>query len=254
MTTRPPGSFSWVDLGTPDVAAAAAFYGTLFGWTAHVSPLPDAGGYTILNKDGQAVAGAGPLSDDDQPTAWSSYVATDDADAVAERVGAAGGKVLMAPTDVLEQGRMAVFLDRAGAAFSVWQPGRNGGAQLFDSPGSLYWNELTTRDVTGSKEFYGAVFGWGAKDSPMGDYSYTEWELAGRSVGGMMPMVGDEWPADLPAHWMVYFAVADCDASAARSAELGGRVSVPPTDTPQGRFAVLNDPHGAFFSVIAPAS
>ncbi len=67
----------------------------------------------------------------------------------------------------------------------------------------------------------------------------------------MMAMVGDEWPADLPAHWMVYFAVADCDTTAARAAELGGVVSVPPNDLPMGRFAVLNDPQGGFFSVIA---
>lgn len=49
---------------------------------------------------------------------------------------------------------------------------------------------------------------------------------------------------------MVYFAVDDADATAARATELGGSVSVPATDTPFGRFAVLNDPQSAFFSVI----
>jgi hypothetical protein len=191
-----------------------------------------------------------------QPTAWSTYMGTDDADAVAARVEAAGGKVLVAPFDVMDQGRMAVFLDATGAPFSVWQPMAMPGAELFNEPGSLSWNELTTRDPEAAKAFYGAVFGWTANDQE-GPYPYTVWQLGDRQVGGMMPMVGDEWPADLPAHWMVYFAVAvavavaDYDTGAARAAELGGAVSVPPTDLPTGRFAVLNDPQGAFLPVIA---
>ena len=67
----------------------------------------------------------------------------------------------------------------------------------------------------------------------------------------MMPMVGDAWPADLPPHWMVYFAVEDTDATASRCEELGGRVPQTPFDTPQGRAAVLTDPEGAVFSIIA---
>jgi uncharacterized protein len=62
--------------------------------------------------------------------------------------------------------------------------------------------------------------------------------------------VGDMWPAELPNHWMVYFAVTDTDAVAARCTELGGQVPVPPTDIPVGRFAVLNDPQGGHFSII----
>lgn len=250
MTATAPGTPNWVDLGTSDLAAATAFYPALFGWTAHVSPDPAAGGYTIFNKDGRPVAGAGPLFTPGQPTAWSTYLATDDADAVTTRVEAAGGKVLTAPFDVMDQGRMGVFLDPTGAAFGVWQPMSMGGAELFNAPGALAWIELTTRDPERAKEFYGAVFRWTADDLPMGPVTYTMWELDGRRLGGMMPMVGDVWPADMPAHWMIYFAVDDCDAAAERAAELGGTVSVPPTDIPNGRFALLNDPQGAHFSII----
>ncbi|MBJ7522389.1 MAG: VOC family protein, partial [Solirubrobacteraceae bacterium] len=59
------------------------------------------------------------------------------------------------------------------------------------------------------------------------------------------------WPAEIPAHWMVYFAVENTDATVAHAKELGGTVSVEPFDLPVGRFAVLHDPHGALFSVIA---
>jgi len=66
-----------------------------------------------------------------------------------------------------------------------------------------------------------------------------------------MPIAAEE--ADRPPSWGVCFAVADSDATAARSVELGGTVTVPPSDTPVGRFAVLSDPQGASFAVIVPA-
>ncbi|MCU0313376.1 MAG: hypothetical protein MUC84_04860, partial [Solirubrobacteraceae bacterium] len=69
---------------------------------------------------------------------------------------------------------------------------------------------------------------------------------------GMLRMT-EEWPPEVPAHWMVYVAVEDCDAACAQARELGGTVSVEPHDIPVGRFAVLGDPQGAFFSVIAMA-
>jgi uncharacterized protein len=250
MTSPAPGTPIWVDLGTTDLEDAKRFYGGLFGWTAHVSPEPEAGGYTIFNKDGKPVAGAGPVFTPEQPTAWATYIGVEDADATAARVESAGGKVLMTPFSVMDQGRMATFLDQAGAAFSVWQPMAMPGAQLFNVPGAMVWNELTTKDPADSKEFYGAVFGWTGEDSQGGPFPYTTWKLEERPVAGMMAMVGEEWPADLPPHWMVYFAVEDCDAAAARVAELGGVVSVPPTDIPWGRFSVINDPQGGVFSVI----
>jgi hypothetical protein len=83
---------------------------------------------------------------------------------------------------------------------------------------------------------------------------YTEFQVHGRSIAGMMAMVGDAWPAELPDHWMIYFTVDDCEATCERIRELGGSVSVPPTDIPTiGRFAVAGDPAGAFFAVITMA-
>jgi uncharacterized protein len=249
MTAPTPGVPNWVDLGTADLDAAKRFYTRLFGWTAHVSG-DDYGGYTIFNLDGRPVAGAGPLFGEGQPTAWSTYIATDDADAVAVRVAAAGGKVLVPPFDVMEQGRMAAFLDQAGAPFSVWQPGTMPGAEVFDVPGAATWNELTTRDVAGSTAFYGAVFGWTARPSSMEGVPYAVWETNGRMIAGMQPMLGAAWPDDLAPHWMIYFAVRHCDESADLARGLGGRIVQPPTSFPMGRYAVLRDPQGGTFSIL----
>jgi hypothetical protein len=60
-------------------------------------------------------------------------------------------------------------------------------------------------------------------------------------------------PAEVPAHWLVYFAVEDTDATVAKAADLGATTLVPPTDIPPGRFSVLTDPDGATFAVIKMA-
>lgn len=251
--TPPSGTPSWVDLATPDLDGARTFYSALFGWTPIPSPEPEAGGYTNFLLDGKAVAGVGPIMGEQQPPAWTTYIATDDVDETTNLVEKAGGRVLVPPIDVMKYGRMAVFMDPTGAAIAAWQSGTHTGAQLVNVPGSLTWNELATRDPESAKTFYGEVFGWAAVDSTMGQVEYTTWKLGNRDVGGMMAMIGEEWPDDLPPHWMVYFAVEDTDATVAEAIELGGSVSVPPTDLPVGRFAVIGDPQGAFFSVIAMA-
>jgi predicted enzyme related to lactoylglutathione lyase len=248
-----PGTPSWVDLASPDPEASARFYGGLFGWTAtDPGPVEESGGYRMLQRDGRNVAGLGPTQAESQPAMWTTYVATDDADGVAARVREAGGQILMEPFDVLGAGRMAVFADPAGAFISIWQPQTHHGADVVNEPGSLCWNELATRDIDQAKAFYRAAFGWDGDTNAYGDTPYTEWKLGGRTVGGMIAM-NDQWPADVPSHWMVYFAVEDVDAAAARVDELGGKVSVPPSDTPAGRFAVVHDPHGAVFSIITLA-
>lgn len=250
MTAPTPGAPNWVDLGTADVEDAKRFYTALFGWTAHVSG-DEYGGYTIFNLNGRPAAGVGPLFGAGQQTAWSTYIATTDADDVAARVEAAGGKVLVAPFDVMEQGRMAAFLDQAGAPFSVWEPGTMPGAEVFDVPGALTWNELTTRDVDGSTAFYHSIFGWTARRSSMAGSPYVLWECDGLTIAGMQPMIGREWPDDLPPHWMIYFAVRDCDESARVARGLGGRIVRTPTTFPMGRYAILEDPQGGIFSILA---
>ena len=103
-------------------------------------------------------------------------------------------------------------------------PNQHTGAQVANEPGTYCWSELITTDLDASKAFYGAVFGWGAEEQgpPGGPPAYTEWKLAGRSIGGMMQKSPD-MPAEMPPSWGVYFAVADTDATVAKAQELGGQ-------------------------------
>ena len=241
---------SWVDLSSSDAAASREFYGSLFGWDVQVNPDPEYGGYAIARLGGHDAAGIGPAMDPNAPTAWNLYIGTEDIEALAQRVAAAGGTVVMAPFDVGEQGRMAVFRDTVGAFISAWQGTRMGGFQT-DAPNSFGWAELNARGVEAALPFYAAIFGWTAKQSEMGEGQppYNELQLDGRSIAGaweMNPMV----PAEVPSYWQVYFAVDDVDAAFKKALELGAKEQVAPTEYPGGQFAIVTDPQGASFGLI----
>ena len=107
----PAGTPCWVDVSVDDVSKAIAFYQALFGWEIQAGG-PEVGGYAIAHHHGRIVAGLGPkFGSPDAPSAWTTYLAADDADAVAEKVKAAGGQVVQGPMDVMEEGRMAVAFD-----------------------------------------------------------------------------------------------------------------------------------------------
>ncbi len=212
-TTTSPGCRRGSTSAAPSPQGAADFYGALFGWDAPEGP-PETGGYRVAMVGDRAVAGIGEQQNPGPPV-WATYIAVENADETVAKVLAAGGQVIVPAMDVLDVGRMAVFTDSGRArSFSVWQAGHPSRApQLVNEPGTWSWSELLTTDLEASKGFYGDVFGWTAEThgaGPMGEY--TEWQVGGRSVGGMMqkpPML----PAEVPPFWAVYFAVADTDAA-----------------------------------------
>jgi uncharacterized protein len=247
--TYAPGTPSWVELGTPDLPASIRFYSELFGWQPE--DMGEAmGHYTMMNQDGKPVAAIAPLMSPQQPTAWSTYIATTNAAETAKKVAEAGGQVIAPPMQVADSGTMAVFMDPTGGAFGVWQPDKFTGAELVNKPNSLSWNELSTRDLPAAKAFYTKVFPWTAHVNAMPDGSeYVEWQIDGKSIGGGMAM-NAQIPAQVPPHWLVYFAVANTDNTVKRAQELGAKLMMPAMDIPQGRFAVVTDPQGATFAVI----
>lgn len=253
MTDYAPGTPSWVDLSAPDPDASAAFYGELMGWGT-TEPAEQAGGYRMFEQDGQMVGGLTGQMQEAQPSAWTTYIAVTDADATAEKVRDAGGQVLFGPMDMTDTGRAAFFADPTGAVFGVWQAKAFGGADLVNVPNSVCWNEVLTRDAEADKAFYTAVFGWAAGRPQFegAPETYTVWELDGKPVGGMME-INEYFPPDLPPHWSVCFAVADCDATVAKARKLGATVRAEPMDMTIGRFAGLVDPQGASFAVMQMA-
>lgn len=246
------GNFCWFELGTSDQNAAKGFYAELFGWQFKDSPLPpEMGGvYTTLLKDDKDVGAIYQLGPQMEgvPPHWMPYVAVDSADETAVKVAELGGEALCPPFDVMDYGRMVAFKDPTGATLSVWEPKTHLGVDLFGAPGSACWCELATTDVTKAGAFYSSLFGWSLKESSDG-MPYTEIGNKGQMIGGMMPMDGPQFQG-VPPHWTVYFAVDDCDAAAEKAKGLGATSCVPPTDIPKvGRFAMIQDPQGAVFSI-----
>jgi uncharacterized protein len=252
-----PGTPNWVDLGTPDVEGAAAFYGALFGWEFR-SAGPDAGGYGMFTLDGKTVAAVGPLTETGASSAWTLYFHTFDADSIAKAVEQAGGTVRMAPHQIFTAGRMAGLTDPDGAEFAIWEPGDTVGLDSVTVPNTLCWTELYTSSRMAAKEFYGAVFGWTTEDVPMDGAVYTIVRPADggpeSSQGGLMELTAEMREAGVPPHWQPYFEVADGDAVVAEARRRGGSVPMEPVDMEGvGRLAVLVDPFGAPFAVITSA-
>jgi predicted enzyme related to lactoylglutathione lyase len=143
--------------------------------------------------------------------------------------------------DVFDAGRMGVVRDAVGSFVSVWQPNQHIGAQLVNQPGTFTWNELATTDLPKARDFYTSLFGWGV-DAERDDAAI--FTVGGNIVCGAHKAGEGEFPA-----WSVWFAVEDCDASAATAAELGAMTVLPPNDMDFGRGAVLADPQGAVFGI-----
>jgi predicted enzyme related to lactoylglutathione lyase len=260
----------WIDTSQPDPAAAAEFYGSLFGWELEDVMPPEAGSHYFMARiRGLDVGAVGSIPEGaPQVATWNTYIWVDSADETASKVREAGGSVVMEPFDVMDAGRMAVFTDPEGAMFMAWQANRNKGSQVVNEHGTNNFNNLNTRDLDGARAFYGAVFGWKTLELNGGA---VMWALPGYGdhleeltpglrkgmeemgaprgfedvVAGINRIRADQ--PDTPAHWGLTFAVDDADEIAAKATELGAQVLVPPFDAPWVRMAVIADPQGATF-------
>ncbi|MGW0707336.1 VOC family protein [Streptomyces sp. NPDC002643] len=258
-TDNAPGSPCWVDLGSPDVGAAAAFYGDVLGWEYEsMGGEGDEMEGGMFKKDGKTVAGLGKLTEEGARSAWMIYYAVTDANATTEAVRSAGGTVRVEPRDLEDWGRMAQFNDPLGGQFAVWQPGKDTGFEIADKPGSLTWTELYTTDVSAAKEFYGGIFGWqySEMELPGGGGAYTlitpEGKPEERMQGGLMELPKENLAlAHGQPYWHPVFEVADCDAAVAKVTANGGSVQMGPEDAEGvGRLAVCVDPFNADFVVL----
>jgi predicted enzyme related to lactoylglutathione lyase len=254
MSTRdepwPHGTPAWVDVMVDDVDAAREFYGQVFGWDFQDGP-PEAGGYLIAQLQDRPVAGVGPKPPGAPfPSVWSTYLAVDDLDETISKVEDNAGRVMMGPMDVMEEGRMAIATDPAGAVVGMWQPKNHIGARLVNEPNALIWNECMTRDYAAAKSFYASVFGYSFEEVGDDSFSYAMFRVGDNVAGGIGELPA-EAPADTPPHWMAYFAVTDPDQTVAKATDLGAKVLQEPHDTPYGRMALLQGPQEELFSVIS---
>ncbi|MGH3872134.1 MAG: VOC family protein [Pseudonocardiaceae bacterium] len=252
-----PGSVCWIDVSTTDPARSREFYAGLFGWAYQIDPAPDRGYYTNALRDGQPVAGlAGVPVPAGQPATWTLYLASANITHTAEVFGQWGGRLLYGPVDVPGQGSMFIGADPTGGVIGFWQPARTWTFHTSDT-GALFWAELNTRDGKQADEFFANLFGY--RQQQVGDgveLDYTTWSRGEQMLLGRIQM-GQNWSADITAHWMLHFVVdpqIGTDAAVNRVLELGGRVNIYPYDSELGRIALVTDPCGAAFALIDPTA
>jgi predicted enzyme related to lactoylglutathione lyase len=248
-TNQPEGTPTWIDLVVPDLERAMAFYGALFGWDYDVGSEDGAVGYTMCLLRGRPVAGLVPSTSPDAP-GWTVYLAADDCDATAARVAAAGGAVVMGPSDITDRGRVAIAVDPVGARFGLWQGRAHLGCELVNEPGTLVRNDLATPTPQLARDFYPQAFGFTLdRNDDLPDFDFTFLRRPdGHEVAGIFGA------AELASSaWATTFEVADTDAALARATAGGGEAGLP-EDFVYGRMATVTDPFGTEISIIARPS
>lgn len=245
------GTPCWVDLTSSDIEKAKSFYAALFGWGFDANEMGPDMTYYMATLDGSNAAGLMQQMPEAAraPSHWNTYIAVDSVDRAAERITAAGGSLMFPPDEVPGSGRMVLATDPAGAQVGFWEAKGHIGSGVVNQPGAVIWNELQVDEVAAVLPFYRVVAGMEGQTGPAGEMdAYTQFLVGGRSVAGALkkPM------PQVPSNWTVYFNVADVDTSVAKAVELGGQILAPAFDVPGiGRLAVLGDPGGAVFALMA---
>ena len=254
VTTHTPGTFSWVELSSPDTGASKSFYSQLLGLEWDDMNMGEGMHYTMMKKDGEYVCGLfhihQEMIDQGIPPHWACYIFSDDVDAITQKVADNGGTVISGPFDVFEAGRMSLFADPTGAAFCVWQAKEHIGSGRIHEPGALGWTELYTYDTEAASAFYSNVFGWSRTTHQVGpeQEDYHVFMMGEINVAGMIQIKPD-W-GEVPPNWGTYFCVADVDASFQQAQDLGGEVVVPLMAESDIRFCFLKDPQGVYFGLV----
>lgn len=246
---REAGEFCWINIISPDLAGTRAFFSGLLGWTFPEMP---GMGY-LIEVDGHRQGGLfdlhGPQTPPGQRPVIGVMVRVDDADAMAARITALGGRAL-APMDIGPNGRMVVGHDPGGANFDLWQV-KNAPTSDVDGAvhGAMSWFELMSSDPGRDERFYCELFGWTADVMPMPNLTYTTFRRGAGYVAGMTrltPEMGAERP-----FWCTYFTVDDVEAAARTAVRLGGTLAFPVAEAPGvGRFCGIVSPQGVGFCVM----
>ena len=246
------GKVIFVELVTPDVAAAKKFYAGLFGWTFRDIQAGEIV-YAEAFLDGRPVAGlihrTVPAGEQRQP-AWLSFFAVGDADAARNVALQNGAKVLFEPHNIADRGREAVFADPQGAVFAVLASSSGDPPDVLAAPGEWIWSSLITRDPDTSAAFYQKIFDYEVFELPA-KKGHQHLLLASdnhaRASVNTLPVKRP----DVHPRWLNYVRVEDAVKMTAKVVALGGRVLVKPRiDRHGGKVAVVADPSGAPFGLL----
>ena len=256
------GAFIWYELMTTDADGAKAFYDRVVGWDIGAAAAEFQGYRMIGRSDGGFAGGVMPLTAEMQQhgarPAWLGYIHVEDVDQALDKIGAAGGKTLMAATDIPNVGRIAMVADPQGNPFYVMTPippsgDPNAQSDVFSPTAEqrVGWNELMTSDPVAARKFYGDLFGWTSDEfMPMGENGeYRFFARGAETIGAVCRAMGSG-----SSKWRYYIRVPSISAAVDAVKASGGTVSMGPHEVPGGDQIIIgNDPQGAEFALVGKA-
>jgi predicted enzyme related to lactoylglutathione lyase len=247
-----PGRFVWGDLVTSDVAAAADFYGKVFGWTFETyGGDDDRDTYTLALADGLPIGGMvfdqRAMKGKTPSAHWVGLISVPDVKAAAAAAAAAGGKVVQAPVMLGERGETAVFKDPEGVVFGVVNSKNGDPLDFSGDVNEWYWIDLWTHDVDKAATFYRAVVGYEtlplADDGPRTGLHLVSGGFA--RAGIMQKQSSKTTPT-----WLPYIRVASVPASVEAARAAGGKVLLEPLALSRTSVAIIADPTGAPVGIV----
>jgi predicted enzyme related to lactoylglutathione lyase len=251
-SARLPGKFVWVDLLTPDVVRAEAFYGKLFGWTFQKIGNGE-GAYTLAFLGDEPMAGIVRLAakpGERKQARWIGFMSVSDVSQAERFVLSQGGKVLVSRRSFPKRGDLAVFADREGAIFGLMSSSTGDVEDFLTETGDWIWAQLLSREGEKAAVFYASIGGNRVLEAPKPDGS-KRWFLV--SQGYARASIIEIPPArtDTRPGWLGYIRVAAVGSTVALAEQLGGKVLVAPRpELFDGKVALLTDPNGAVFGVL----
>lgn len=107
------------EVSVKDAEAGRKFYSELFDWKIDANnPM----NYGLVSTEGQGGIGGGIFeAKDGAPTYVTFYVHVDDLQAYLSRAEKLGGKTMMPPTQIPDQGSIALFTDPEGNIIGLFQ-------------------------------------------------------------------------------------------------------------------------------------
>jgi hypothetical protein len=144
-----------------------------------------------------------------------------------------------------------VLAAHANAAASFELPPPGGLASHEHHPGKIVWADLVTPDLPTAEHFYGALFGWTFRHIRAGKTDYAVAMVDGRPIGGILQRPTPAGEQRQPA-WLTFIAVRDVDDARRVALRHGAKsLTAARSYAGRGRQAVLSDPAGAVFGVLA---
>jgi predicted enzyme related to lactoylglutathione lyase len=249
---RLPGKFVWVDLLTPDVARAEAFYGKLFGWTFREIGAGDSA-YTLAFLGEEPMGGMVRLpakAGEHKQARWIGFISVPDVAEAQRLVVSQGGKVLVSARSLPKRGDLAVFADREGAIFGVMSSSSGDVEDFLTEIGDWIWAQFLSREGEKAATFYASIGGSRVLEAPKPDGA-KRWFLVSQGYARASIVEISPSRADARPGWLGYIRVVEVGSTVARAEQLGGRVLVAPRpELFDGKVALMADPSGAVFGIL----